>query len=420
MSKTSVADWIRQHATALATAEPTAPFDDLAPLRRVVGDAAIVGLGESTHGAHEQFTVKQRIVRMLVEELGFRSFALEEDETKGIQLDEYVVTGAGDLQDLLADAGTPWRTAEIQQLITWFRSYNEAHPDSTVRVVGVDVVAVRSLAYEAVTGYVAQAAPERAAELEQHFATIRPPDDIQQHITWLHRQPDKDALVEHARRACDLVRTLPATDGQALALHHAEAIMAFYAYHAEQLVALRDEQMARNLTWWRERTGHKVIYWAANVHTANGPQLTISYPPFPPAHGRSAGAYLRQRYGDSYVSIGMTFHHGTVNAGWAPPQPYQVPAPPTHFAESTLGEPEPAGFILDLHTPAPESVRAWLDAPATVRVIGPSYEPAKDADHQMSGGSLADWFDAVVHLTTVTPTRLLPPVSGPDRGTGSA
>jgi erythromycin esterase len=300
----------------------------------VVGDAAIVGLGESTHGAHEQFTVKQRIVRMLVEELGFRSLALEEDETKGSQLDEYVVSGAGDLQDLLADAGTPWRTTEIQQLITWFRSCNEAHPDDTVRVVGVDVVAVRSLAYEAVTRYVEQAVPERTAELEQHFATIRPPDDIQQHITWLHRQPDKAALVEHARR--------------------------------------------------------------------------------------SAGAYLRQQYGDSYVSIGMTFHHGTVNAGWAPPQPYQVPAPPTHFAESTLGEPEPAGFILDLHTPAPESVRAWLDAPATVRVIGPSYEPAKDADHQMAGGSLADWFDAVVHLTTVTPTRLLPPVSGPDRGTGSA
>jgi erythromycin esterase-like protein len=74
-----VANWIRHNASQLTTIDPTAPLDDLAPLRRMVGDAQVVGLGESTHGAREAFTLKHRMLRLLVEELGFRSVAWEDD-----------------------------------------------------------------------------------------------------------------------------------------------------------------------------------------------------------------------------------------------------------------------------------------------------------------------------------------------------
>ncbi|MEV4892848.1 hypothetical protein AB0K48_26050, partial [Nonomuraea sp. NPDC055795] len=49
-----VADWVKEHAVPLATIDPAAPLDDLAPLARMVGDAKVVGLGESTHGAREE------------------------------------------------------------------------------------------------------------------------------------------------------------------------------------------------------------------------------------------------------------------------------------------------------------------------------------------------------------------------------
>jgi erythromycin esterase len=409
MSATAVSAWVRQHARPLVTTDPAAPLGDLEPLRQTVADAQVVGLGESAHGAHEQFALKHRIVRLLVEELGFGCVALEEDWTKGLQLDEYLVSGSGNPRALLADAGPPWRTEEIVQLLTWLRSYNQAHPGGEVRFVGVDVVAVRRLAYDAVTRYVQQTAPDRAGDLEQRFATIRPPGDIQQHVMWLHSQPDKQALLDSAAQAYELVRGLPATEGHALALQHAKVIAAFYAYHTGRQVALRDQQMAENLSWWRDHSGDKVVYWAANVHTANGPRLAISYPPFPPSRGQSAGAHLRQRYGRGYAAIGMTFDHGEVNVGWNPPRPYRVPQPPARFAERALGAGDQQSVVLDLHAPAPDQVRGWLDAPATLRMIGPSYEPDKDADYHMSGGSLAEWFDAVIQVREVTPTRLLAP-----------
>jgi hypothetical protein len=37
---------------------PRHPLDGLTPLRRAIGDAEIVGLGESTHGAAEEETLK--------------------------------------------------------------------------------------------------------------------------------------------------------------------------------------------------------------------------------------------------------------------------------------------------------------------------------------------------------------------------
>jgi erythromycin esterase len=40
-------------------------------------NADVVGRGESTRGAHEQFAPKHRVLRFLVHEMGFRTLALE-------------------------------------------------------------------------------------------------------------------------------------------------------------------------------------------------------------------------------------------------------------------------------------------------------------------------------------------------------
>lgn len=59
----------------------------------MVGSASIVGLGEATHGAHEVFTMKNRIVNYLVSEKGFTNLVLEEGWDRALELDRYVLTG---------------------------------------------------------------------------------------------------------------------------------------------------------------------------------------------------------------------------------------------------------------------------------------------------------------------------------------
>jgi erythromycin esterase len=402
-------EWIKEHAQRIASLDPEAPRADLQPLRDAAAGADVVGLGQSTHGAHEQFALKQRMVQLLVGELGFRSLALEEDWTKGIEIDRYVVSGEGDIRAIVADAGIPWRSEEMVATIEWLRRFNETHHTDPVRFIGVDIVAIRALAYEAIAEYVRLQAPDRAEELKGHYDAIYPRGPVFQHIQWYRGVDDKQPLVAHAHQVHALLEDLPETDGHALALQHARAIAGFYEYHAQNSVALRDRRMAESIVWWQEHTGHKLVYWAANVHTANAPQLTISYPPFSPATHASAGSLLRQKYGAKYLSVGFVFGHGSVNAGFAPPAAHEVPAPPADFVEAgfTNGDSAMNEFIVDLRRRIADG-DSWLTRAAKTRVIGPAYDRNHDAAYSMTGGSLAEWFDLLVYQRKVSPTHLLP------------
>lgn len=88
-----IAGWLEAHAKPLKTTNPNASLNDLKPLKNMVGSASIVGLGEATHGAHEVFTMKHRIVNYLVSEKGFTNLVLEEGWDRALELDRYVLTG---------------------------------------------------------------------------------------------------------------------------------------------------------------------------------------------------------------------------------------------------------------------------------------------------------------------------------------
>ncbi|GAA2814396.1 erythromycin esterase family protein [Saccharopolyspora taberi] len=130
-----VREWIAKTAHPFDTVDPSAPLTDLRPLADVVGDATVVGIGASTRSAREPVLLAHRMVRFLVEEMGFRSVVLEGDDAKSAEIAEHLRTGDGDLRAMLADARTFWRIEEVLGLIAWLREHNEAHPDDPVRLV---------------------------------------------------------------------------------------------------------------------------------------------------------------------------------------------------------------------------------------------------------------------------------------------
>ncbi|MDA3647160.1 erythromycin esterase family protein [Saccharopolyspora indica] len=159
-----------------------------------------------------------------------------------------------------------------------------------------------------------------------------------------------------------------------------------------------ERSLAEGTIRWHERTADKIVYWGGLAHTAVGDPRTVSSSSPPETH-RNAGGYLREHFGADYVSIGLTFHHGSA--------PYRIPAPPAEFADAVLGATELNAYLLDLRTDGPAPVRAWLDAPSKTRLIGPEYDADDDAAYHLSGGSLAGWFDAVVHAQEITPVGSL-------------
>ncbi|MFD0587201.1 hypothetical protein ACFQZE_04210 [Paenibacillus sp. GCM10027627] len=95
--------WIRSNAHSITTIDFHAPFTDLEPLTNMISNT-VIGIGESTRGARSArqiYLIKNRLLRFLVERLGFRSLFLGTDWTLGLQLNEYLRTGDGDPRALL-------------------------------------------------------------------------------------------------------------------------------------------------------------------------------------------------------------------------------------------------------------------------------------------------------------------------------
>jgi erythromycin esterase len=72
-----VVEWIRAHAVRLDTVEAGHGFTDMQPLKKVIGNARIVALGEATHGTREFFQLKHRMLEFLATEMGFTIFSIE-------------------------------------------------------------------------------------------------------------------------------------------------------------------------------------------------------------------------------------------------------------------------------------------------------------------------------------------------------
>src|SRR5262245_36889034 len=70
--------WLKEHAIALRSIDPAdEDFSDLEPLRKAIGEARIVQLGEQTHGDGATFHAKARLIKFLHQKMGFSVLAME-------------------------------------------------------------------------------------------------------------------------------------------------------------------------------------------------------------------------------------------------------------------------------------------------------------------------------------------------------
>lgn len=132
--------WIRDGSIPLKTVEAGKGLDDMEPLREILKDVQIVGMGESTHGSREIFQMKHRMMEFLVEKMGYRVFAIEASLPDCVAMDRYVTTGIGDPAEAVKKQNFwTWSTEEVLDLVKWMREYNVKKGEPILRVVGVDM-----------------------------------------------------------------------------------------------------------------------------------------------------------------------------------------------------------------------------------------------------------------------------------------
>ena len=319
--------WARQNRVALRTPVPDDDFSDMEPLKKAVGDARVVALGEDSHGAREFFQLKHRMLEFLVKEMGFTAFAIEASLVDAFKLDEYVLNGTGRPEELLAGLGFwTWDTEEVLALVKWMRHHNEAAAHGRkIRFYGIDmqnpVPAIRmALAFlervdrpfalkltpvlmpetpDTLEGRRALAKKYVAMSLEDYKSLNRTIDDMisgfranRESYVKSSSATEWDAAFRAAKVASQYV------EFRAAALGHVWGIK----------LNRRDKAMAENLLWCLDREGPegRVVLWAHNGHISR----VSSYPGIL----RFMGAHLDGALGKKMLVVGLVFNKGTFQA----------------------------------------------------------------------------------------------------------
>src|SRR4051794_24028009 len=114
----AIITWIQQKAIPIKHVAAGNDFSDLQPLKQILKDVRVVGLGENTHGTREFFQVKHRLLEFLVREMRFTAFALEAGYGACEPINNYVLYGKGDLTTVLTAQGyVVWDMEELAAMI---------------------------------------------------------------------------------------------------------------------------------------------------------------------------------------------------------------------------------------------------------------------------------------------------------------
>lgn len=403
-------------ALPLAGLDLTGSLDDLEPLRDVIGSARVVGIGETAHHVREYQQLRNRLVRFLVERLGFGVVALESGYSEGLAVARYVDGTAADLPEDGLTYGMG-RSPETRRLLTWLR---ERHASGNpVAFTGVDLpadlasmlpplvslerylAAVDPDAVEALAGvrrhaekyagpytmpafaaYRAMAAADRdeltllLSELAARFDTLRP--------VYVRRAPVE--TFETARHELRLAVQLDQ-------MMRAQSLSAAGSM-AHAVVNVRDAAMAGTVLRTLRASGQRIVLLAGNAH--------LQRIPVPLGGGNLelpvTGMYLADELGADYVAMAMTSAGGVVPTRRAAPEtPRGAEIVDVELAEPVAGSVEAAlPFATHgVHLADLRPLRSLEDTPQRIRSLD-SYAEVPVA--------LA--FDLVAALPTISP---LPP-----------
>lgn len=120
----------------ITTVNPEDGFDDIVFLQEMVKDSVIIGIGESTHGTLLYNTYRQRLLRFLVQDMGYKAIIDEGDILAAEKVDAYI----NHQTDSLELIGGLRPVVTNKKELDWLRSYNKNKSENEkVHIYGAEV-----------------------------------------------------------------------------------------------------------------------------------------------------------------------------------------------------------------------------------------------------------------------------------------
>ncbi|SDX81456.1 erythromycin esterase family protein [Hymenobacter psychrophilus] len=380
-------------------------FTDLEFLRREIGGARVVMLGEPTHGEGNVFEAKIRLMRFLKEQMGFTTVAFESGFYELDRAQREIQVGTAAREAIEGSVFPIWTTTrEFQPIMSLLGK-------GGLRVAGFDYQLSGGYQEELVEELKAFLRPEKGADaiaydyLDECISAMGeqfrfPPSH--QPLLFTMQVGKARKLLEKVAAGADQKRRVRA----AFWLQNLRSLQAmvhdyatndpgaidsadFKAIHSNP----RDAQMADNLLWYlRQHEQEKVICWGALPHLANKVEVLNNaemqrYQPM----GRAVKAALGEEAVYVLGTLAGNGTHGFLRSGGHKPVP--VPATGTMEAE-LLSRGQDYSFVSLKH-----------DAPnRQLTTYAFQYEPLT--------GPWSQVVDGFLFLKIINPAHLADPATG--------
>lgn len=386
------------------------------PLDRVADGARVVTIGEATHGTHEFFAIKADLIRHLVTTGRIDTVLIEDSVPAAAAASRYVAVGEGDAASASGDILDIFDTAELVELLEWLREYNES-AESPVGFYGMDVpqygvgpsLDLLREVLSPVDAAVASQVAEAASCLPSDEAAVLAYSDL--------ASTEQDVCLTAVTGARDAVAELMPELSQAdptsadLAWLTGAALVAGEPYYrtvqdsttdgAGRAITTRDLGMADIVAATVEGPMAAVpAVWLHNVHAGTftglrDGDIEIS---------ATTAAVLADRFGaDDVATVGFSFESGTFHAfGATGLLDVFEAAPPQEGSVGAVLSGSDLPFMV-----ATADVADFGDALPFRTLIGAGYDDSAPPDGDYTDVVVADVFDVLVHVPTMSPSQVL-------------
>lgn len=296
---------INEQLIPLKTLSPDADFNDLERVKYILKDKAVIGIGENTHGAHEFFIFKHRMLELLIKEIGVKTIVIEADFAGTQLMNDFVVNGKGSAEKSIWSMGFTGTTQEFIDFANWIKTYNETQsPENKVRFYGCDMQ-YDVFAANTIRNYLLQhnsLTPEMNIGFDamnkfmpalnsKEKAAIRNTVIAITNIRFADQDTGKNTL--YKRDVRELQQFVDYMDAQSQMQPAKQSDM-------------RDRYMAENCEWiYEHNLNNKMMIWAHNEHIRKSEGSDGFH---------RMGMFLSESWNDKYYAIGFDFYSGKMRS----------------------------------------------------------------------------------------------------------
>lgn len=376
--------WLKNNCIKIKTVQSESGFEDLQPLKKMIGSSRIVALGENTHGTSEVFKMKHRLIEFLATEMGFTILSVEVGMPEAYILNDYVINGNGNPKEIIKNWGFYLNTQEFLDMIDWMRNFN-TNGKGIIQFTGFDTNLMAG-SLDILNKYAELNSMALKSMLDSISTSL---DKLQSEGP--HFLEDKRTL-DYIKLKCDNVFSYLSKNKRSITKSVNESEYNWLVQNANILIqsaeasirhteiAFRDKCMAENVAWiLNDKPKEKIILWAHIGHTRK--ELPWM------------GGYLSEKYGSNYYSIGTVSNSGTYSAGTSS-LPYTLIESKTGSFEYSFHKLGIPLFYLDFNQVKDNEPNCiWLRKTLNYRGIG-----AYATDKQFYPTKISDWFNAITYF----------------------